>query len=224
LEKLMNGNAALNLIMGRLGNRTQQSLRDNVLLEMQLAQDGCKERIGILPWFLFLDYTDAAFVTVPNQEYVELPTDFLELDDEKSGFYWKDSNITSPDQWREIKRDPFPTMKTRYAEGVSGDPKLYDIIGSKLYLRPIPDTARELRLLYYRKDVSPTDAAVENLWLKDAANWLIGEAGFAAATLHTRDDIAAVGFDAMRKSAGEGLFRRHNAWLFTGIDYSMGDS
>ena len=78
----MNGNAALNLIMGRLGNRTQQSLRDNVLLEMQLAQDGCKERIGILPWFLFLDYTAASFVTVPSQEYVDLPTDFLELDDE----------------------------------------------------------------------------------------------------------------------------------------------
>ena len=220
----MNGNIALNLIMARLGNRTQQSLRDNVLLEMQLAQDGSKERLGILPWFLFLDFTNASFVTVVDQEYVNLPTDFLELDDEKSAFYWKDTAITSPDQWREIRRDPFPTMKKRYEELVSGDPKLFDIIGSRIYMRPIPNAVRDLRLLYYKKDASPTDAAVENLWLKEATNWLIGEAGFAAATLHVRDEIAAVGFEAMRKAAADGLFRRHNAWLFTSIDYAMGDS
>ena len=220
----MNGNVALNLIMARLGNRTQQALRDNVLLEMQLAQDNAKERIGIIPWFLFLDYTNASFVTVANQEYVELPTDFLELDDEKSAFYWKDTTITTPDQWREIKRDSFPTMKKRYEEEVSGDPKLFDVIGSRIYMRPIPDSALDLRLLYYKKDSSPTDAAMENLWLKDAANWLIGEAGFAMATLHTRDEVAAVGFEAMRKAAADGLFRRHNAWLFTSIDYAMGDS
>jgi hypothetical protein len=219
----MNGNAALDLTMARLV-RTQASVRANVLLEMQLAQDNAKERLGILPWFLFTDYTNAGFVTVANQDYVELPADFLELDDEKSAFYWKDTNITSPDQWREIKRDPFPTMKQRYFEQVAGDPKLFDIIGSRIYMRPIPDAVRELRLLYYKKDASPADAATENLWLKDAANWLIGEAGFAMATMHTRDEAAAVGFEAMRKAASEGLFRRHNAWLFTSTDYSMGDS
>ncbi len=220
----MNGNAALDLIMARLGNRTQAALRANVLLEMQLAQDNAKERLGVIPWFLFLDYTNAGFVTVASQEYVNLPTDFWELDDEKSALYWKDTTITSPDQWREIKRDPFPTMKKRYEEQVSGDPKLFDIIGSRIYLRPIPSAARDLRLLYYKKDASPTDAASENLWLKDAANWLIGEAGFAAATLHVKDELASVAFDKMRVAAAEGLFRRHNAWLFTSIDYAMGDS
>lgn len=220
----MNGDAALNLMMARLGGRTNATIRANALIEMQLAQDFFQQKMSFIPWFLQVDYTDAAFVTVAAQEYVALPSDFARLDDEWGALYYKDTERSEVDQWVRVKKGTYDIFKDKYFDGDSQDPSLFDIIGQRIYMRPIPDQARDLRMLYYKKDTSPTDTAATNLWLTHAPNWLIGEAGAVVAGLHIKDMEAAEFFAVLAKQAKDFLYTETIARKVTGQSYGMGET
>jgi hypothetical protein len=220
----MNGDAALDLIMARLGGRSNATLRANALIEMQLAQDFFTQKMPFMPWFLQIDYTDAAFLTVAAQEYVALPSDFLRLDDDWGALYYKNEERAEVDQWQAIRKSTYSLFKDKYFDGESQDPSLFDIVGQRLYMRPIPASARELRMLYYKKDTSPTDTAATNLWLTYAPNWLIGEAGSVIAGLHVKDMEAAEFFAVLAKQAKDFLATETVARRVTGQSYAMGDS
>lgn len=219
----MTGAAALDLLMARLGNRTSVTLRATVLLEMALAQDNFFERLSFVPWFLREDYTDATFLTVVDQEYVNVPTDHLRLDEEWGGLFWKDTTLSTPDQWKRITKDAYPEFKEYYFEGATGDPERFDIIGTRIYLRPIPSAAVLLRLMHLVKDDAPTDAPATNLWLTYAQSWLISETGFQMAAYHLGDSARAEVFAASLAQAKANLLIETEARKHAGQSYTMGD-
>jgi len=218
----MTGAQALNLLMARLGNRTQAALRTNILLELQLVQDNFFEKLKFLPWFLQEDYTNAGFVTVASTEYVAVPTGHLRIDDEWGALYYLDTTATTPDQWKEIKKAAYNDFKAKLAASVIGKPVYFDIIGTRIYMRPIPDAAYALRILHYKKDTAIADDANSNLWLTYAQNWIIGEAGFVAASLHVKDSDAAQFFMALAQQARENLLVETEARKHSGQSYMMG--
>jgi hypothetical protein len=219
----MTGAQALNLIMARLGNRTGTTLRANILLEMQLAQDNFTEKLKFMPWFLREDYTNAGFVTVDGVETVAVPASHLRIDDEWGALFYQDTTITSTDQWMPIRKDAYLAFKDKEFEAVDGKPQYFDILGTLIYLRPYPDAAYPLRILHYKKDTALTDDSNTNLWLTYAQNWLIGEAGFVAASLHVKDDAAAQYFLALAQQARDGLLVETEARKHSGQSYSMGE-
>src|SRR3972149_2630820 len=85
----MTGSQILGLLMARLGNRTDPTLRANALLELVLFQQTKLERGPVLPWFLLL--TDQSLTLTANQRHINLPTGFLrECDDTSSLFILDD--------------------------------------------------------------------------------------------------------------------------------------
>src|SRR3990172_1028162 len=219
----MTGESALNLIMARLGNRTNTTLRANALLEMQLAQREYFTRLGFTPWFLRVDYSDAAFITVADQEYVSVPDGYLMIDPEWGTLFYQDPDDTNADTWTEIEQGQYRDFKADYKEEETGKPQVFDILDNKIYLRYIPDAAYALRFQHYNSDTAIADDSNTNLWLTNAASWIIGETGFIVASLHVKDSEAATFFDNMRNSAKGELYRTHVARESNAADYRMGE-
>jgi len=180
------GQDAVALLAGRLGQRT--GLTAIILTELNAAQELKLEKAPFFPWFLFQDVQ--TLQTVPNQEYVELPADFLGFDEEVGGLYYNDA-VSSPDPWIPVVKDFYANFKERFREtSVDSDesaPQCFDIIGSRLYLRPIPVAAVPLRLLYAQKQAIILNDATTNLWLTHAHDWLLGEAGMMLAAFQTQN-------------------------------------
>ena len=146
----MTGQEALNLLMSRLGSRTDAALRATLLLEINAMQREL-EAMPMLPWFLKGD--DTSVSTTPGQEYAQLPTTFLRVDDDWGGVYWQNVADSSPDNWLELTRTPYPTMKARYREDTSANsPERFDILADRIYIRPIPDGVYPLRFVGYFSD------------------------------------------------------------------------
>ena len=72
----MNGDAAVSLVMFRLGNRTEASLREIVTAEMEIVQSDLLTQLDFRPWFL---QASAPLATVAADETLALPSDFSDL-------------------------------------------------------------------------------------------------------------------------------------------------
>ena len=163
----MLGSAAVTLMQGRLGNRTDSTLAAQLLLELQAAQARL-ELGGELPWFLEKQAT--SFSTVADTQTRAVPSDFLrELD---AGLYGtdEDGNVV------EIQKKPYRILRANNADYDTNDfPDFYDLLGTNLYFFPTPDAVYALEFWYYGQDTAPALAA-ENNWLKYAPELLIAEA------------------------------------------------
>lgn len=213
----MTGQEVVDLLGYRLGNRTD--LATVALLEMKLAQTRV-EGMPTKPWFLEQDYT-TSFETTANQEYVNVPTGFL-IEKDEGGLWYQDTTITTPDQWIEIVKDGYSVMKAYYKDDVAGKPEKYDLIGSKLYLRPIPDAVYPLRLVAFFKD-SVIALGSENLWLANAPDVILALAGEVLASRHIQEPNLAKSFANDFTLAYNRMKVEHESHLHTNRTYSMGD-
>lgn len=213
----MTGQDVIDLLQYRLGNRTD--LATVALLEMKLAQTKL-EGMPTKPWFLETDYT-TAFATTANQEYVTLPTGFL-LEKDEGGLYYQDTSISTPDQWVEIEKDGYSAMKDYYKDAVAGKPVKYDLVGLKLYLRPIPDAVYPLRLVGFFGDAIITVGAA-NQWLTHAPDTIIATAGEVLASRHLQDMELAARFAEDFKIAYARMVREHETHLHANRSYQAGD-
>lgn len=167
--------AAVDIIMKRLGNQTDTTLRDDIIAEMAQAQATTLEGGRFHPWFLVSDET--ALVTVSGDEAVALPADFLTLWD-YGGLSRYDSALDDP--YIEMIRDDWDEIKAYF--NYSDAPTHWDIAGANLLMRPLADAAYPLRFWYITRGESLAgtygDAAnIENVWLEHASDWLIAETG-----------------------------------------------
>lgn len=184
----MTGAEAVALLAGRLGQRT--GLTAMIVSELNAAQETRLEKAGFLPWFLEKDKQDLA--TVPVQEYVDLPSDFLGFDEELSALYYNDAS-GSVDPWVPIARDMYVNFKERnrnpglMVSSAVVVPENFDILGTRLYLRPIPMTVLTLRMIYMQKQAAVANDTTTNLWLTHAHDWLLGEAGVMLAGFQTQN-------------------------------------
>ena len=167
--------AAVDLIMKRLGNQNDVSLRDDIIAEMVQAQVTVLEGDLFKPWFLVSE--EASNMTVIGEERVPLPDDWIDFWDE-IGLYRYDSSLDDP--YIEMVRDDWSLIKEQL--NYSGKPSHWDIGNNYLLMRPLADAAYELRFWYIAKGLTLAgtygDANnIENDWLKWASDWLIGETG-----------------------------------------------
>ena len=100
--------------------------------------------------------TRTTLSTVASQEFITLPTDFIELRSvsiSNSG-YTTTLDYLAPDQYQ-----------NQYTDSTTGFPRVYTIIGSSLYARPIPDAIYTLTLIY--------EARLATLSNSNTNNWLL---------------------------------------------------
>jgi hypothetical protein len=216
------GAEAVALLAGRLGQRT--GLDTLILAELNAAQELKLEKAAFFPWFLFKD--EQTLVTVPNQEYVALPVDFLGFDEEVGGLYYDDASGAS-DLWSPVAKDLYADFKERYREisVSSGEsaPAVFDIIGTRLYLRPIPTAQQTLRLLYAQKQLPIENAATTNLWLTHAHDWLLGEAGMMLAAFQTQNPELGSLFATMATAGKQRCSHETTARREAGRQAAMGE-
>jgi hypothetical protein len=167
----MTGEEVLNLVMFRCGHNTSAALRSAAVLEAKLAQTEMEGDTG-KPWFMFSHYTDAAFATVANQEYVDLPDTFIGLEEDQPAVWWYNSESTNTDKWEPLKRAVWSDIKNYYQDRGTGAPVDFDIFNNRIYMRPIPDAAYLLKLPGYFSQTAIADAAVETTWTKWAPDLL----------------------------------------------------
>jgi hypothetical protein len=198
----MTGQECVALLMARLGGR--RGIEANVVLELNEAQTKKLEKTTFFPWFLQVDTNIAGtnLVTVVNREYVDLPADFLGFDEEQGGLFYNDASAGA-DPWVPVPKDSYPFFKERYrdpqasAAQATGAPAVFDIIGTRLYVRPIPDAVYSLRLLYMQKQAAIANDGTTNKWLEHASDWLMGEAGIMLGGFQHQNSELGSGFAAM---------------------------
>lgn len=179
----MDRSAAVSIIKGRLARWNDTVLTDYIVTELQAAQQRA-EMHAPLPWFLLTESTYTT--TTIDDERVELPSDFLR-EAEEDAFWIEDEDGNDV----LLRKDDYYAIKQRWPD--SGRPRRYALVGRYLRLRPLPDAAYTVRMIYYGKDALLT-TDVENKWLEHAPEVLIAEAGYIIAARYVRNDAAAQEF------------------------------
>lgn len=182
--------AAVDMLMKRFGNNTDPTLRDDIINEMVTAQETVLEGDVISPWFLLSEESDA--VTVIADERVGLPVDFLAP--WEFGFLYR-YDAALPDPYIEMTREDWDLIKEilNYA----GTPTHYDISGEYIFMRPVSDAVYPLRMRYMAKGLTLAGVYgdvqnIENVWLKYASDWFLGEVGFVIAEQYLQSTPAKV--------------------------------
>ena len=205
----------INRILRRLGNRTQQGLRQYCLLELETKIQEY-EQGPVLPWFL---ETETTYQAVPGTEHLDLPPDFLrELED---GALWiKRTDSEGADLW-----DPLPKHsldRVRVAE--LGRPEHYALLGSKIILGPVPDLAYQFKFAYLRKSLPFADNETESTdWLKEASNLVIFGAAAQVAATYIQNDALAGTLISLEKRALDALYLATEARNATNQDFNIRD-
>lgn len=199
---------AVDLIMKRLGNSTDLTLRDDIIVEMAQAQATVLEGDVFHPWFLVSE--EASNSTNIGDERVPLPVNFVALWN-GLGLYRYDATLDDP--YVEMVRDDWDDIKSYF--NYADKPTHWDIGGEYLLMRPVADAEYPLRLWYIAKGESLEgtygDAAnIENVWLKHASDWLIGETGLVIAEQYLQHREAALLRWASQASRGRERIRLKN--------------
>lgn len=198
----MNVKEALDLLMGRLGNRTASGLRSKALQELKNAQ-GKLERAPELPWFIMSE--SATAFTIPDESRISLPTDFIrEVEDENLELLDESGEV-----WDIIKKG-YDEARLQYPDETDpGKPQVYSVRGRYVILRPTPDAEYTIRFpTYYAKQDPPEDnLQSENEWFKNVPDLLIAMAGVALTTFHVKDAELIVAFQAEQKTGEDLLIR-----------------
>jgi hypothetical protein len=183
---------AVTRIQDGLGFSSRQS--DKIILRLQEAQREL-EMGKTLPKFLLQEQTIPLTLPV-GQSLVALPTGFLRMDEDNPPHY------TSPTSglpvYVSVKRAYRDAFEANFS-GESEGPKVVVILKNYLSFINPADTTYTLAWNWY-KAADELTSNIENEWLANAPEWLIGEAGWRMA-MDVRDKDAVTIFDNMRKTA-----------------------
>lgn len=217
----MNCSQALDLLMSRLGNRTQPTLRSTCLLEMVLAQQTQLEGGLTLPWFLLSEELTTQTPSDGVERRVSLPTDFIREAEEQALLIVADDGSE-----KEVVKDDYDILVQKHGyDAQSTLPLEYALSGNYIHLFPIPTVQRTLRMRCYIRDAVPQDSTgSENNWLKYAADLLIAETGIVIASQHLKDPETAQTFVGMQTRARDRLFKASVARDEANRMRSAGDS
>jgi len=174
--------AAVDLIMKRLGNRSDVALRDDIINEMVYVQENILEGGPSFPLFLITEISTALATAL--DERLKLPGDFLREWEDGALYYFDTNDAVNP--WKPLIRDDWDAIKAAHTTATPALPTHYDIAGDYFLLAPTPDQAYTYKFRYYGADATLAGVYgtnnIENLWLDKASDWLIGETGAIIAT------------------------------------------
>lgn len=201
-------------VLKRLGNRSSEDLRAYAELEIQTKIQEY-EQGPLLPWFLEIEQPLQAVV---DTETVDLPADFLR---EVEGGGLRIQTVDGV--WQQLTKLPLDKMRKEVADEDSGLPEAYAMLGSYIYLAPIPDSAYALRLVYYRRSVEFQDSAdTATDWCAHATNLVVYGAAAQIAAAYILNDQLAGSLAVLEERAKQALYMdteaRQNTNLFLNIE------
>lgn len=197
------------------------SLEEKIVLALQEAQRDF-EKGKTLPRFLVQESQTVTLTA--GQHTAALPTGFLREDDEVPLHFFP-TNATRPTFLeRKFYRDA--VLANLHGSSTSAEPdepvppSVYVLRRTTIDFITTSDLTYTLYWNYFKAaDLLTTD--IENVWLANASEWLIGEAGWRIA-MDLRDADAVTKFDAMRKSGRAAVFGEELAQETSGGPLQMG--
>lgn len=192
----MNRSAAVARIHRGLGFRNDQEA--NIIACLQESQR--KLEMGrTLPWFLRVE--DATLTLTAGNSVVALPTDFLRpIDDEPMRY-----SVTGDTRLRYIERKELNQALQTFGSTDARGPEVYALRSNSFFFMPLPDVNYTVTYSYFKR-ADPLTTDIENAWLANAPEVLIGDAGLTL-SYDLRDQDAVKIFTTMRDEAGGALFR-----------------
>jgi hypothetical protein len=163
----------------------------DALKEAQRELEGAKT----LPWFMIEE--DATLSLLADASTVSIPDGFIkEVEDEGIRYTDDDGDVHF------LTKKPFDEAKTFYARATSTEiaqgPVAYSLRKSTIYFWPSPVTSAFTFTWSYFKAATLLTTNVENVWLANVPDLLIGRAGMIIAH-DLRDVDAKTGFTDMYK-------------------------
>ena len=201
--------ARIQRILGYRTDKTSEIIDALVDAQVNLEKEPIK------PWFLLTEI--ASINTVAGDERVPVPSDFL-LEYEDDALFKYDSAALPAYKWVPLRKDHLQVLRHDFSG--SGAPRAYSLDGDYFRLFPTPDAIYTLKQIYYAEDASLT-ANIENGWLKNIPDLLIGIAGIKMAG-PIRDASALKIFVDMERSSRTRLFQANEARQHTNHEYVMG--
>lgn len=207
--------------MKRLGNRTAPPLRLTVLGELneKIKQ---LELGATLPWFLQDVWLG---VTVANQDWIDLPTDYLREDDE--GISEIQDTTVSPAQWRSnFPKVSYNLLRKNTANTLAQLPQAYAVFGEKAYFGPTPNGVYNVRIPYNKRTTPIVDSSdvVTNKWLLNFLNVVTLHTISIVAATHTRDMNLVKSIGPELGLANDLMQRAIEARIHAGRDYLLDDT
>lgn len=207
---------AIQRVKDGLGFRTGTALDSRITLRFQEAQRDL-ERGKTLPRFLLQE--DQVFILPGNSFFQTLPAGFLR-DDDDAPLHYTPTGTDKPF---------FLSRRQTYRDAVEANikveneptgPKIYVIRRAIVDFITTADTTYTLSWNWYKAaDLLTTD--IENAWLANAPEWLIGEAGYRMAT-DLRDVDGVSLFNSLRSAGRAACFGDQIALEENGGPWVMG--
>jgi hypothetical protein len=145
--------------------------RSNLTAEIRLAILSAIEYYGKRRWW-WNEYSDT-LSTVANQEYVALPTDFIDLDS---------LEITIAGTKRPLYKRDFQDIVQWRANSSAGQPTDYALYQNRIELFLVPDATYPITIKYVKSLTVLSADADTNAWLTDAEELI---------RLHAKKDLYA---------------------------------
>ena len=215
----MTGATLLDLLMSRLGNRTEATLRETCLNEMILVQETL-EKSAVLPWFLISEELSTVTPSDGVERRVEVPPRFLrEINEDAFIILDADGNDHPLDRY------DLGALIRKYGRHTAADlPKAYALQGEYYHLFPIPSVELPVYIRCYQSADTPTDSSAENAWMKNAPDLLMAMTGKVVAGRHLKDPDLETLFTGDIGPAQDRLIRENTAREESGRDRQMGES
>jgi hypothetical protein len=214
---------AVTRINDALGFRAAgNSLEGKIVLRLQEAQRDL-EHGKTLPRFLLVE--DFEFTLLQGDHSVNYPTGFLRFDhDNLPHFSNLDSFLPQFLEFVESYNDAVLRVITLQRPGEPQQtvlaPRLFVPRNEFIDFITTADRDYDLSMNYYRR-AETLETNIENLWLANAAEWLIGEAGERIAA-DARDTDALQLFGQMKQRGRAASFGDDIAWREMGGPVAMG--
>lgn len=189
-------------IQERLGFRTD--LQESIIRRMQMTQR-LLEQGRTLPWFLIEE--DQTLAVTAEDPSVELPAGFIrEVDYKKGSLYYVPTSGVNPAPTF-LRKMALDEARTQYRDLTGDRPAVYSLRSTSIYLFPIPTTGFDLKLDYYKRDDELT-TNIENKWLANAPDVLIGHAGASMADT-IKNSSAKIEFEQLGKVALQSMLNEN---------------
>lgn len=200
------------LIQQQLVFRT--TLASEIASNMVLAQT-MLEIAPTKPWFLVSERSTVQMTI--GDERVPVPEDFLEeLDENVFEYVPSDGSEALP-----LDKGQYDELKAAYFGYPAGPPEQYALLGDYFRFFPLPDLQYNVRMIYYKRDLSLT-TNIENGWLKHVPYLLLGTAGLQIAEGPLRDTGAAKVFTQWTAMGMGALYKQNEARRHANMDYQIG--
>lgn len=151
-----------------------------------------------LPWFLLVE--DATLSLTAGSHSIPLPDDFIRPYDLEPLRY----TVSGESGYRFVEFRDLTQILQSYSSYNPGGPQAIALRNNSLYVEPIADVDYTITWTYYAH-ADLLDSNIENAWLANFPEVLIGGAGLRMA-YDTRDKDAVAIFTAMQGKAKTSLF------------------